>query len=643
MKRILPALLVALAASSAFAQQGQAPAVAQLKRDPAGGRAALGLPPIAYGLMTGHNVINAENLGLTCDNSTDNAPVFSAIHNITQSTPGYFVYFPPQTNFCLTSNYMTVDPGTTFWAAPHTVMFKPTAGSTAMPLLLEVTYFASNVLVHGLTFDGALSSTQTNSSNVVQSFNGVNIVFDDIDVQNTRGVGVIFSYSTGGLTNSGVRHSRFANVGNFWTFSNAAADRKQGLAFTGDPNPPVNAYGNFATDNVFNDIGLDHMSVTNQNDFRAIGNHCFATAYQFPGLTTSSYNACVYVSLANNVTITHNVSVGVSGIAFDVTALGAGTGYGDIIEDNTAIASGQAGIGISGLTNFIISGNNITNGGHLSTSSLKGGITLTGVDTNGSIAGNVITDTQATPTQPYGIQFATVGGVTPTVTNVKIDQTNVMAGMVLGNFNGGAGFTNFAVDTFANRPISPAVGTHYFATDLGTGLDLIWTGAKWKPAGGTGVLYRTSPAGGIATVTNNSSETNLASYLIPAGLMSANGELEITVGLTSTTTVNTKGFIMRLSPTAGVLTGGLWFCNGNIGASQLFIRSSYFLANSGSTSTQVASALNPPSGGWGGTGNAIASGTSDTTKNQYVVINSAMAGATDNLTLSAVTIKWSEP
>lgn len=406
------------------------------------------------GLMTGLNVINVvDQLELKCDNATDNASVFTALHGKTSGHPGFFIYFPPQAANCLTSQPMTFDSGTTYWAAPNTVTIKPTTGSTASPILLGAfTNFSSNVYIYGLTFDGALSSTQTNASTLLQAFNGTNLVFDNITVQNTRGIGILFSYQTVGMINSGVRNAHFNNVGNFWTFSGVSTNRQQAIAFTGAS--PGIAYGNFSVNNWFNNTGLDDVSVTHQNDFLATGNHCFAPAYQFPTLITSAYNACVFVSTSNNAVVSNNISIGMSGNSFDIVGQTPTLGQGIVVSNNISIGAGQAGISINGTNGAVVTGNVLTNGNQLGGGNvLRGGLTIAGTVTNISVSNNTITDLQSVKTQLYGIQYATLPGpIAPVVTNAQIDLSNILVGNATSAFNGGAAYTN---------PASYQVGTLY--------------------------------------------------------------------------------------------------------------------------------------------------------------------------------------
>lgn len=397
-----------------------------------------------YGLMTGLNVINmVDQLGLKCDNSTDNAGVFTALHNKTNGHPGFFVYFPPQAQACLTSSFMTLDSGTTYWAE-NTVTLKPTAGSVAAVLLAVVSNFATNVYTYGLTFDGALSSSQTNSANVIQMFNGTNVVFDNITVQNTRGVAMLLSYSTG-LTNSGVRNSHFNNVGNFWRTSGSAGDRKQAVAFTG-PTVPINSYGNFANNNWFNDTGLDDIQGGHLNDFTATGNHCFQPSYQFTTLSASAYNACVFISTTNNAVITNNTAIGLSGNSFDINSGALAVATGITVCNNLSIGAGQAGVSLGGtITGFVGCGNQIYNSNQWSGSVQQGGISVGGTIDSMILSANVSGDNQVTKTQKYGVQYYTASGIAPVVTNSIIDANNILINNLVGPFNGGAAYTNPAI------------------------------------------------------------------------------------------------------------------------------------------------------------------------------------------------------
>lgn len=120
------------------------------------------------------------------------------------------------------------------------------------------------------------------------------------------------------------------------------------------------------------------------------------------------------------------------------------------------------------------------------------------------------------------------GGFTPPVqAPISLTTTGASGPATLTNntlnvpdYSGGTSITS---GTWASRPVSPAAGQFYFATDLGTGILLVYTGSKWKPATGSGVLASVFRLG-VLTAT---AETNLASVLIPAGLLSADGIVEV--------------------------------------------------------------------------------------------------------------------
>lgn len=111
----------------------------------------------------------------------------------------------------------------------------------------------------------------------------------------------------------------------------------------------------------------------------------------------------------------------------------------------------------------------------------------------------------------------------------------------------------FTAGTWAARPGSPTTDQLYFATDLGTGVMVIWTGAKWKPLAGRAVIAAT----GVGVTTTSASETNLAAIKVPVGLASLNTQFRLVVTWnTSAYTTGNMSVIIRGSTTAGDTTVG---------------------------------------------------------------------------------------
>lgn len=196
-----------------------------------------------------------------------------------------------------------------------------------------------------------------------------------------------------------------------------------------------------------------------------------------------------------------------------------------------------------------------------------------------------------------------------------------------------------ASGTFAARPSAPAAGTQYFASDLGTGILLIYTGSKWKPINGEAILYQ---SGVNTTPTTASAETNHAVVTIPAGLLSANGGLEISTAATFTGTAGTKNPIQRHSATSGAVAGGTGFFNTNLTASTLSSAQQKFIINQNSVSAQTCNGNASVQGASISSGTTV-TGTIDTSAVSYINFNMSCANnSVDTGYYNQIIVKWIE-
>jgi len=203
-------------------------------------------------------LIDARSMGLVCDGATDNASIFDAITAKTASLPGQTVFFPRAAQPCLTSRPFVASSRTSYVAEASTVIIKPTMDSTADPVLFQASHVA-DVQVQGLTFDGAHATARTRN-NIAMVYQSTRVVFDQVTVQDTRGIAIMFSTGVG---ESGVRDSRFVDVGNHWRVTGRTIDQQQGVAFCCGQGNKLN----FVTGSVFDIVGLDALSFTDQSRF----------------------------------------------------------------------------------------------------------------------------------------------------------------------------------------------------------------------------------------------------------------------------------------------------------------------------------------------------------------------------------------
>ena len=200
----------------------------------------------------------------------------------------------------------------------------------------------------------------------------------------------------------------------------------------------------------------------------------------------------------------------------------------------------------------------------------------------------------------------------------------------------------YSTITFSNLPsaTSGTVGETYLVSNLGTnGVVVVSTGSNWRPLNGVATL---AVSGAVQGYTGSTAQTNLANVKIPAGLLSANGQLRI-IALWHGTGGGGKTTIINISTVQGDVSTGSNFYDYNqsaTGGSQVGI----VVRNYNSTSSQVG--INGGvAGGWGNPGgtNATASINTATTA-FYVNFNGICdAGGSDEVYLDSYSVEWVEP
>lgn len=303
----------------------------------------------------------------------------------------------------------------------------PVPTNSANPLLLHCPPGTAGVLVTHLTFDGG-GIDFANPSPLVAATAARQIVFDGVTVRNSRGIGLLLQ---GGMRNSGVRHSRFLNLGNHWKTTLNKADRIQGLVFCcGESN-----LNNFATDNYYEDIGLDALQIGDQTHFYAASNVFELANRQFELVPSPDYPAGIFALHSAEVLLVNNVVHNAAGNGIDAPGL-----QDSCVSNNVVSGCGGCGIGLFlGYDNLrqtkgvVVISNIVEDNVHWPLSSFIGGITLAGgAPSDLRLAGNTVTDTQVKKTQAYGIQ---VRGQTR-VTGLVIAPDNRLAGNRLGETAG---------------------------------------------------------------------------------------------------------------------------------------------------------------------------------------------------------------
>jgi hypothetical protein len=136
---------------------------------------------------------------------------------------------------------------------------------------------------------------------------------------------------------------------------------------------------------------------------------------------------------------------------------------------------------------------------------------------------------------------------------------------------------------------------------------------------------------GPASLTGVTTETNLAALRIPAGVMGANGVIEIKALWSYPNSSNAKTLTMRFNATAGATTGGL-FAPAASATTSTEAQTFAIIRNNNSAAAQVA--FNQPATTPFGVGvPAYSQLAVDTTADAFVNINGTLASAAETLIL----------
>jgi len=311
----------------------------------------------------------------------------------------------------------------------------PTAGNQSTSDLLLDGSGLKNVTVESITFDGG-GQDFPNGSAVIHVGGSTGVVFNGIKVQNSRGPAMSL---TGGMNNSGINNSSFVNIGNHWKTTKNTTDRVQGVIFWDASNvPQTHDEKNFATNNYFENIGLDALQFTQQDNFVASNNQFnLSGAGEWAAIAAPDYPAGIYTTQSTNVTISHNVILNAPGGGIDAPGL-----QGSTISNNVISGSGGAGIGlylgVDGVTqasNLTVTQNYVTNNIQWKKAATQGGISMMGGSPNHiNIFNNIVTDTQPVKTQPYGVELVDTSGIITTGSYLQING-NFMTGNIIAAMN----------------------------------------------------------------------------------------------------------------------------------------------------------------------------------------------------------------
>lgn len=195
--------------------------------------------------------------------------------------------------------------------------------------------------------------------------------------------------------------------------------------------------------------------------------------------------------------------------------------------------------------------------------------------------------------------------------------------------------------TFENRPTASLMaGGIIKISNVGpAGSYWISNGTRWQPLGGSCLLAISQVA---SSVTGTTSETNLASYTLQSGLMSANGQLEVFVLWSYTNSVNTKAPRMRFGFDYDPLGGNIFY-NPSITTTNT-LQSFMILKNNNAQNAQLGFANNTGSGYATSIGSVVTSSwnTASTSYKTGLHFNGALGNAADTLTLEGYSITYVE-
>ena len=354
------------------------------------------------------NAVNVLDFGFVFDGVTDNAAMVSTLNTYLITAPaGTAIYFPPSALPGLSSSRILLPSNTAIIAHPGTVTLKSSANNAVNPMLVQVVTSAFNVVVYGLTIDGG-GQDHTSANTVFQAFEGDNLLLDTVTFQNCHGIAALFSTM---ITNSGAVDCMFINCGNHWVTTQLTADRKQAIAFSsGSGNR-----SNFVRSCYFENIGLDAISATSQDQFVAennwftLDNGELTASWINPQPT--AFGAAVYISASTNSIVRHNNVLNAQGAGLDITSTVA------LIDTNIVNGAGGSSIGVFGNGVNTIIGNTVSNSVMWAPSTLKGGIAIYLAVGDIEVEGNTCFD------NPYGFEAHTA-----TWTRLYIDPDNDFTG-----------------------------------------------------------------------------------------------------------------------------------------------------------------------------------------------------------------------
>jgi len=201
------------------------------------------------------------------------------------------------------------------------------------------------------------------------------------------------------------------------------------------------------------------------------------------------------------------------------------------------------------------------------------------------------------------------------------------------------GFISLPADSFesylnANRPVAAGSdGKIIYISDVGiNGSHWVSNGSIWSPVGGELVVAQSAAS---SSVTGTVSETTLATYTIPGGMVHANGCFEINMLYTYTNSANNKTIRVRL----GGISGTIYYTP--IVTTTASAQGFCIIRCANSVSSQKG--FGPGTGGISGFGNvatALTTSSVNLNSNSDIVITGQLANSGETITLNVYSIVY---
>lgn len=190
-------------------------------------------------------------------------------------------------------------------------------------------------------------------------------------------------------------------------------------------------------------------------------------------------------------------------------------------------------------------------------------------------------------------------------------------------------YLDYTATTWANRPSSAKPNEIIKVTDIGPVDELFfYTGSRWAPLNGTLVLASTNTS---VSVTGTVDQTELATFTLPGGLVSANGVIEISSFWTVTNSANSKIIKIKIGQTSDPVTGGSSFVN-RTETTILYHQHFCALRAANATNAQKA-ASSTLAAGFGSTTGTIFTNNYDLTTDKKIFCTGQLANTGETITL----------